>query len=275
MCAGYAVPKWMSQRLKGKAAIRKWLIEGLGALDLNYGLPAVKQLCKNPQDERLFGFDMPEEDTDAVILVGDQAIHVHKWVLGMACEVLATKWGPDWADTDAPIHLNVFVEGPGLHVSYNTAYAFFGFLYDGAVNWPQEQPDANSFMELLVLADEYQVPYLMCEAEIIQAPPHPCWRSGLLHKSLSSGLLCRCSPLLAGVCFCILLTQAPRLCPACCWLCCCAWHSLGGHKPEVSKEKCATHVRALDLAAARLAALEADNVQLQMGTAQVGCAPSL
>lgn len=47
------------------------------------------------------------------------------------------------------------------------------------------------------------------------------------------------------------------------------------HKLEESKERCATHVRALDQAAARVAALEADNVQLQMETAQVGCAPSL
>lgn len=34
----------------------------------------------------------------------------------------------------------------------------------------EQEPDAYSFMGLLVLADEYQVPYLTCEAEMQLQP---------------------------------------------------------------------------------------------------------
>ena len=68
------------------------------------------------------------------------------------------------------IVLDVYCEATSRNVSYGGALMFFRFLYTGVVAWPDGEPDADSAFELLVMASLYDVPFLVCAAEMVIRP---------------------------------------------------------------------------------------------------------
>ncbi len=164
--AGYQVPKWLLKLIEDMPAVKRWLIKDLGALDLHSGTPPIKQLHDNPVTANTTlanyfadSFNNPAMYTNAVVIVGAQEIHLHKFIIAKACSVLATQWEPLWARSDDAMVLKVFCEATGSNVSHAGALTFFEFLYTGEIRWPDGDPDAVSAFELLVLASVYDVPF--------------------------------------------------------------------------------------------------------------------
>ena len=153
------------------------MVDCLGIIDLQSATPPVKQLHDNPITaettlaEYFAGaFNNPSMYTNAVVHVGSQAIHIHKVVIAQACRTLATQWGPLWAGSNHVMVLDVYCEATGRNVSYAGALIFFKFLYTGAITWPEGEPDPDSAFELLVMASLYDVPFLVCAAEMVLRP---------------------------------------------------------------------------------------------------------
>ncbi len=175
--AGRQIPTWLADLLERYSNIRWWLVTILGAIDPRGNTPPVRQLCDNPitaattrADYYADYFNNPEMYTNTVVIVGNQEIFIHKFIIAQACKALATQWEPLWARSDDAMVLKVFCEATGRDVSYAGALMFFEFLYTGEIRWPDVEPDAVSAFELLVLACTYDVPFLVCAAEMVLRP---------------------------------------------------------------------------------------------------------
>lgn len=58
----------------------------------------------------------------------------------------------------------------GIRVSYNSTLIFIRCLYTGVVVWPASQPGVMTAKELLILASTFDVPFLVCTAELVLQP---------------------------------------------------------------------------------------------------------
>lgn len=95
-------------------------------------------------------------------------IHLHKLVVAKGSEVLARQWGPLWQGSRHTLASDDILGCAECSIkpSYSTALMFFGFFYYWKVTWPDKAPDMASALELLVMASVYDVPFLVCEAEV-------------------------------------------------------------------------------------------------------------
>ena len=126
-------------------------------------------------------FDSQQHFPDANIIIGSRTIHLHKCIVARGCSAFASRWTSNWADStnsqDSAILDTACCDACGIQTSYDTARTFFRCLYTSEVQWPTEQPDEQptkqpdkqpdmgAAMKLLVLADLYKMPYLVCAAE--------------------------------------------------------------------------------------------------------------
>ncbi len=107
-------------------------------------------------------FNNQDAYTDAQVMSSDGVlIHVHKHIVAKACPYLAIASSPTWNAGNEPVKLDA---------SHATATLFLKYFYTGELCWP-EGPDAPSrhqcALELLQLADKYNVPVLLCAAEVV------------------------------------------------------------------------------------------------------------
>ena len=107
------------------------MVKFLGIIDLQSATPPVKQLHDNPITAKTTlaeyfagAFNNPSMYTNAVVHVGNQAIHIHKVVIAQACKTLATQWRPLWAGSNHVMVLDVFCEAIARNVSYDGALMF-------------------------------------------------------------------------------------------------------------------------------------------------------
>jgi hypothetical protein len=79
---------------------------------------------------------------------------------------LAKCWSSDvWHNADGIISLSHHCPGLVGDITYPIALTFLEFFYTGQVRWPAGTPDFTTAAQILVLADKFDVPYLLCEAE--------------------------------------------------------------------------------------------------------------
>ena len=180
----YQVPQALLVQLE----VKQWMMQQLKMTDMQHRAPTVKQANANPFQLAQDGswltaasfladmFDSQQHFPDANIIIGGRTIHLHKCIVARGCSAFAARWTSNWADSssstnsqDSAILDTACCDACGVQTSYDTARTFFRFLYTGEVHWPteqpDEQPDMTTAMELLVLADLYQMPYLVCAAE--------------------------------------------------------------------------------------------------------------
>ncbi len=167
VAAAFTVPPTLLQALQNYPAVRRWLVSAVGMHDLSGGDPAVLHSMDDTIKTVLFshhmGPDFNNQDTytDAQVMSSDRMlIHVHKHVVAKACPYLAIASSPTWNTGNQPVMLDA---------SHATATLFLKYFYTGELCWPQG-PDAPSrhqcALELLRLADQYNVPVLLCAAEV-------------------------------------------------------------------------------------------------------------
>jgi len=167
VAAAFTVPPTLLQALQNYPAVRRWLVSAVGMHDLSGGDPAVLHSMDDTIKTVLFSqhmdsdFNNPDAYTDAQVMSSDGVlIHVHKHIVAKACPYLAIASSPTWNAGNQPVMLDT------LHA---TATLFLKYFYTGELCWP-EGPDAPSrhqcALELLQLADQYNVPVLLCAAEV-------------------------------------------------------------------------------------------------------------
>lgn len=172
---GLQVPPMLAKHLVGKPAVKQWMVESLGAMDMQTGAPVTKQRHPNPvtatttaADQFHEMFNNSAKFPDAVVVAAGQEILVHKLIIAKACTSLANHWNDTvWRNSGARATLDGTSPQCSIHdTSYDTALLFLEFFYTGQVRWPDNTADPRTAAELLVLANKYQVPYLICEAEL-------------------------------------------------------------------------------------------------------------
>ena len=173
--AAIQVPQVLLQLVKSEPAVRQWMVDKLQITDLHHRAPAVRQLHRSrvtsvvTAREYLAGsFNNVAAYPDAVVSVDGKEIQLHKLVVAKGCEVLAKRWGPLWNRSKDTLVLDSMLqcEECSVQVSYTTALVFFGFFYTWQVTWPDGEADMQSALELLFMASMYDVPYMVCEAEM-------------------------------------------------------------------------------------------------------------
>ena len=183
--AATQMPAAILQLVEAAPGVKQWMTDTLHVTDwsasdryLQHTAPAVRQLHPHPcilglGTARGFlanSFNMPEEFPDAVVSVGHKDIYIHRLVVAKGCDVLARRWGPLWEGNRGTLALDEMMscQACSIKASHSTALMFFAFFYTGTVAWPaaEEKPVAKSALELLVMASVYNIPYLVCEAEI-------------------------------------------------------------------------------------------------------------
>lgn len=94
------------EQLDEKPMVRKWMVDSLGALDMNTGFPVVKQMhsnpVKDPSKEKRFSNMLNNQAarTDAVVIVAEQAIHVHKLLINTRCRLLGHVLREQWTSNN-------------------------------------------------------------------------------------------------------------------------------------------------------------------------------
>ena len=173
--AAIQLPAVLLKLLKDKPSVRKWMTDKLQVTDLHHRAPLVKQqhkdqvCCALTARQYLAGsFNNPDAYPDAVVSVASKHIHLHKLVVTKGCEVLAKRWGPLWGSGSDPLVLDGLLccQECSIQASHSTALMFFEFFYTWQVTWPNNEADLGSALELLFMASVYDVPYLVCEAEV-------------------------------------------------------------------------------------------------------------
>ncbi|DBB07706.1 TPA: hypothetical protein ACH3X3_009132 [Trebouxia sp. C0006] len=171
---GLPVPAMLAKHLRGKPAVKKWMVNCLGATDTQSGAPSICQHHPNPVTAtttiaaQFCGlFNNSAKFPDAVVVAAGWEILVHKLIIAKACTALANHWNDTvWRDSGARATLDGSSPECSIEeTSYNTAVMFLDFFYTGVLRWPDNLADSMTAAELLVLANKYQVPYLVCEAE--------------------------------------------------------------------------------------------------------------
>ena len=104
------MPSVLLKLLSQEPAVKRWFIDKLKVTDLHDGAPAVVQLHDNPVTASTSvahylknKFDNPDAYPDAVVLVANQEILVHKLVVASACQVLAKHWDPCGLQPTSPL----------------------------------------------------------------------------------------------------------------------------------------------------------------------------
>lgn len=173
MLAAIQVPKVLLDLLAAAPQVKKWMTDKLQMTDLQHRAPTVRQLHNSgvPPGVRVYladAFNNTEAYPDAVVSVGGRDIHLHKLVVAKGCQVLARQWGPLWQGSRHTVAWDDILGCPECSIkpSYSTAVMFFQFLYSWKVTWPEEEPDMASALELLVMASVYDMPLLVCAAEV-------------------------------------------------------------------------------------------------------------
>ncbi len=173
--AAIQVPEALMKLLQGKPAVRQWMTDKLQVTDLLHRAPLVRQHHEPHVSATLTAcqylagsFNNPDAYPDAVVSVAGKEIHLHKLVVTKGCEVLAKRWGPLWeSGTDTLVLDNLLsCEQCSIQASHSTALMFFEFFYTWQVTWPGNQANVASALELLFMASVYDVPCLVCEAEV-------------------------------------------------------------------------------------------------------------
>ena len=175
--AGTAVPEALAKQLEGKPLVKQWMLDHLGTRDVQSGAPPVTWQHKNPLDITCRDFHsifnnrscMP----DAHVLVAGKQIWVHRAIIARVSPVLANSWNPqfntaaDTSDTVRAATLQCSCTECGIgDLPYSTGLMFLEFMYSGELKWPSTPVDSMDAAELLVLADYYDVPYLVAQAQI-------------------------------------------------------------------------------------------------------------
>jgi len=171
---GLPVPAMLAKHLRGEPAVKQWMVNCQGATDTQSGAPSIRQHHPNPvtatttiADQFRGLFNNSAKFPDAVVVAAGREILVHKLIIAKACTALANHWNDTvWKDSGA----RAILDGSSPKCSieetpYNTAVMFLEFFYTGLLRWPDNLADSMTAAELLVLANKYQVPYLVCEAE--------------------------------------------------------------------------------------------------------------
>ncbi len=183
----YRVPQALLEQLEEHPEVKQWMMQQLKMTDMQHRAPTVKQANANPFQLAQGGswltaasfladmFDSEQHFPDTKVIIGGRTIHLHKCIVARGCSAFAARWTSNWADSsnsssstnsqDSAILDTACCDACGVQTSYDTAGTFFRFFYTGEGDWPAEQPELTTAMELLVLADLYQVPYFVCAAE--------------------------------------------------------------------------------------------------------------
>ena len=173
--AAIQMPAAILQLVEAAPGVKQWMTDTLHVTDLQHKAPTIRQLHLIPNylnpsvcEFLANSFNTPEEYPDAVVSVGQKDIYLHRWVVAKGCDVLAQRWGPLWEGSQETLALDDIMscQACSVKASHSTALLFFEFFYTGEVAWPEEKPDVESALELLVMASVYNIPYLVCEAEI-------------------------------------------------------------------------------------------------------------
>ena len=161
----FEMPPALSKQLQGKPAVMDWLNKQLGVRDWQAGAPLVKQ--RHTHVSKLAAkFNNQQHFPNAIVEAEGKHIHVHTLIVGNVSETLAKCWSSDiWHNAGGIISLSHNCPGLG-DITYPIALAFLEFFYTGKVRWPDGTPDFTTAAQILVLADKYDIPYLVCEAEI-------------------------------------------------------------------------------------------------------------
>lgn len=158
--------------------MKQWMINSLHVTHMAHGAPPVKISAANPVQGFFQGphflmemFNNPDRHPDLAITVSGRDILVHKCIVASGSDVLDRQWDALWLQGNSAYMSNWTFDSTacsacGIETSYSTALMFFSFFYTGEVKWPQKEADANSAVELLVLASIYHVPYLVQAAEV-------------------------------------------------------------------------------------------------------------
>ena len=129
------------------------------------GAPLCKQRHSNPWNLAA-KFNNLKHFPNAIVEAEGQHIHVHTFIIGNTSEALAKCWSNDiWHNADGIISLSHDCPGLG-DITYPIALTFLEFFYTGQVRWPDGTPDVTTAAQILVLAYKFDVPYLVCEAEM-------------------------------------------------------------------------------------------------------------
>ena len=98
---GVSIPEALTKYLADRPAVRQWMVQQLGVCDLETGVPVVKWLHKKPtipaRRRCTASLDNWRCLPDAVVLVQDRQILVHKGIIGRACPALAASWKPGYS----------------------------------------------------------------------------------------------------------------------------------------------------------------------------------
>lgn len=131
------------------------------------GVPLCKQRHSNPWNLKLAAtFNNLKHFPNAIVEAEGKHIHVHTLFIGNVSETLAKCWSSDvWRNAGGIISLSHNCPGLG-DITYPIALTFLEFFYTKQVRWPDGTPDATTAAQILVLADKYDIPYLVCEAEM-------------------------------------------------------------------------------------------------------------
>lgn len=174
--AATQVPSTLLKLLEADPAVKTWAIDKLRITDLHHKAPAVRQIHKNPAESNMSvqqyladGFNNPDAYPDVQVSIGKQDMHLHKWVVAKGCEVLAKRWGINWACHNDTLALDELMtcQECSITPSYSTTVMFFEFFYTWKARWPENVPKLESVLELLVMADACGVSYLHGEAEVV------------------------------------------------------------------------------------------------------------
>lgn len=169
------MPEDLLKLLRDEPAVRQWMTDKLQVMDLHHRAPLVRQQHQDHISldltacQYLAGsFNNPDAYPDAVVSVDGKEVHLHKLVVTKGCEVLAKRWGPLWESGTDILVLDKLLrcEQCSIQASHSTALMFFEFFYTWQVTWPGNEADMASALELLFMASVYNVPYLLCEAEV-------------------------------------------------------------------------------------------------------------
>ena len=169
------MPAALLKLLNAAPEVKKWMTDKLQITDLQHMAPAVRQLHKlsvhssSPVKRYLSSsFNNPDAYPDAKVSVGQRDILLHKLIVFKGCEVMAQRWGPLWKGSRKTVALDDMLccHECSIQPSHATAAMFFEFFYTFQIAWPDNKLDTAAALELLVMASVYNVPYLVCEAEV-------------------------------------------------------------------------------------------------------------
>lgn len=149
--------------------VRQWIVNSLGAIDLDTGAPVVRQLHSNPVSSASYWremFNNPAADPDATAVFDTQTVHLHRLALLTTGHRFSPQWDGLWQNPPEALTADVHCDACDVKLSHETVLMFFQWFYTGELVWPSDLAECATPFELLVMASHFDVPFLIAAAEV-------------------------------------------------------------------------------------------------------------